>query len=55
MPLDTLVLNVHRDGHALTSHGYTRLRSGDRLAVVGSLEGISELMLKFDSQDSLET
>ena len=51
MPLDTLVLNVQRDGHALISHGYTRLRCGDRLTVVGSLEGISELMLKFDAQD----
>ena len=51
MPLDTLVLNVQRDGHALISHGYTRLRCGDRLTMVGSLEGISELMLKFDAQD----
>lgn len=51
MPLDTLVLNVQRDGHALISHGFTRLRCGDRLTVVGSLEGIDELMLKFDSQD----
>ena len=51
MPLDTLVLNVHRDEHALISHGYTRLRCGDRLTVVGSVEGINELMLRFDSQD----
>jgi Trk K+ transport system NAD-binding subunit len=51
MPLDTLVLNVNRDGHALVSHGYTKLQCGDRLTVVGSVEGISELMLRFSAQD----
>ncbi len=51
LPLDTLVLNVQRDGHALISHGYTSLRLGDRLTVVGSLEGISELMLRFETQE----
>ncbi len=51
MPLDTLILSVERDEHALISHGYTRLRRGDRLTVVGSVEGISEIMLRFDAQD----
>ncbi len=51
MPLDTLVLNVNRDGHALISHGFTKLRCGDRLTVVGSVEGINELMLRFSAQD----
>lgn len=51
MPLGTLILSVERDDHALISHGYTRLRFGDRLTVVGSVEGISEMMLRFDAQD----
>ena len=51
MPLDTLVLNVKRDGHALISHGFTRLQYGDHLTVVGSVEGINELMLRFSAQD----
>jgi Trk K+ transport system NAD-binding subunit len=52
LPLDTLILSVQRDGHALISHGYTSLRLGDRLTVVGSLEGISELLLRFETQEA---
>jgi Trk K+ transport system NAD-binding subunit len=51
MALDTLVLNVQRDGHALISHGYTRWRCGERLTMVGSVEGIDEIMLRFNTQD----
>jgi Trk K+ transport system NAD-binding subunit len=48
LPLDTLILSVHRDGHTLISHGDTRLRVGDQITVVGSLASLDELMLKFE-------
>ena len=49
-PLDTLILAVYRSGRLLISHGYTRLKIGDRVTVVGSLESLDEVMLQFDAQ-----
>jgi Trk K+ transport system NAD-binding subunit/Kef-type K+ transport system membrane component KefB len=48
LPLDTLVLSVHRDGHTIISHGYTRLKVGDELTVLGSPESLAELNLLFE-------
>lgn len=48
LPVDALILSVHRDGHTLISHGYTRLKIGDQVTVVGSLESLEELMLRFE-------
>ena len=40
LPLDTLVVSVRREDHTLSSHGYTRLRRGDRITVLGSPESL---------------
>jgi len=49
LPLDTLVLSVSRDGHALISHGYTRLRVGDRVTVLGYTKDLEQVTLLFDA------
>ncbi len=46
-PLDTLVLSIHRGGQMLIPHGDTRLKVGDRMTVVGSVESLEEVMLRF--------
>ena len=48
VPLDALILSVHRDGHTLISHDYTQLNIGDQVTVVGSVESLEELMLRFE-------
>ncbi len=48
-PLDTLILSVYRGGRLLISHGYTRLKIGDRVTMVGSLESLDEVMLHFET------
>jgi len=47
LPLDTLVLSIRRGGQMLISHGDMRLKIGDRMTVVGSLESLEDLMLRF--------
>jgi Trk K+ transport system NAD-binding subunit/Kef-type K+ transport system membrane component KefB/predicted transcriptional regulator len=47
LPLDTLVLSIHRGGQMLITHGDTRLRVGDRMTVVGSVESLEEVMVRF--------
>ncbi|MFQ5613093.1 MAG: monovalent cation:proton antiporter family protein [Anaerolineae bacterium] len=49
LPLDVLVLSICRDGHFLISHGFTRLRLGDQVTVVGSPKSLEELTLRFDA------
>lgn len=49
LPLDVLVLSVERDGARLVSHGYTRLKVGDRVTAMGSPETLVELALRFES------
>jgi Trk K+ transport system NAD-binding subunit/Kef-type K+ transport system membrane component KefB len=46
LPDDVLILSVQRDGHVLISHGYTRLKVGDHVTVMGSDECLEEVMLK---------
>ena len=47
LPPDTLVLAIHRDGQAIVTHGYTQLRLGDKVTVMGSPESLREVELKF--------
>lgn len=47
LPLDTLILSVHRGGRLLISHGYTQLKIGDRVTIVGSEKSLNEVMLRF--------
>ncbi len=46
---DIIVLSINRAGQMLITHGYTRLRVGDLVTVVGSKESLQALTLRFDS------
>jgi Kef-type K+ transport system membrane component KefB/Trk K+ transport system NAD-binding subunit len=48
LPLDTLVLSVHRKGHTIISHGYTQLEMGDRVTIVGKSSSLEEVSLRLD-------
>lgn len=47
LPSDIIVLSVKRRGNLIISHGYTRLRLGDTLTMVGSKKSLSEVSVKF--------
>lgn len=47
LPSDIIVLSVKRRGNLIISHGYTRLRVGDTLTMVGSRKSLSDVSLKF--------
>ena len=49
LPIDVLMLAVHRDGHHIVSHGYTRLQQGDKLTLVGPRKRLEELRLQFET------
>ncbi len=49
LPLDTLILTIHRQGQMLMSHGYTRLEVGDMVTLVGPPERLEEVALRFDT------
>ncbi len=49
LPSDVLVLSVKRKGQLLVSHGYTRLRLGDIITLVGADESLQKLKFKFDN------
>ena len=48
LPPDVLILSVKRKGQMLISHGYTRLRRGDIVTMVGSIESLEDLSLQFE-------
>lgn len=48
LPTDVLILSVKRGGNTVISHGYTRLRLGDQVTIVGSEESIEKVRLKFE-------
>ena len=47
LPSDVIILSVKRRGNLIISHGYTRLRAGDTLTMVGSNKSLDEVSLKF--------
>jgi len=47
LPADVIILSVKRRGNLIISHGYTRLRAGDTLTIVGSKKSLAEVSLKF--------
>ncbi|MCP4362749.1 MAG: potassium transporter TrkA [Chloroflexi bacterium] len=49
LPLEVLILSVQRDGHALISHGYTKLKQGDILTIVGSSEKLDDVSLRLEA------
>lgn len=50
LPTDTLIVAIHRHHSDIVSHGYTRLRLGDKVTVIGSPESLDEIQLKFEIQ-----
>ncbi len=48
LPADIIILSVNRDEQMLISHGYTRLRKGDLVTLVGSVESIENVRLHFE-------
>eukprot|EP01029_Cantina_marsupialis_P028698 TRINITY_DN777892_c0_g1_i1.p1 TRINITY_DN777892_c0_g1~~TRINITY_DN777892_c0_g1_i1.p1 ORF type:complete len:681 (+),score=45.40 TRINITY_DN777892_c0_g1_i1:203-2245(+) len=54
IPTDLIILATQRNQNTLISTGYTRLRLGDVLTVVGSTESIDKLRLKLENTDAPE-
>ena len=48
LPSDIIILSVKRKDQMLISHGYTRLRIGDIVTMVGSLESLENTRLRFE-------
>ena len=46
LPPDVLVLSIRRKGQLIITHGYTRLRAGDLVTIVGSLESLEQVSLR---------
>ena len=51
-PSDTIILSVKRKDEIIISHGYTRLRIGDIVSVVGSNESLEQIRLRFEDLSS---
>jgi Trk K+ transport system NAD-binding subunit len=49
LPLDVLILSIHRDGQTLVPHGYTTLKLGDHITLVGPPAKLAEVSLKFEA------
>jgi Trk K+ transport system NAD-binding subunit len=45
LPSDVIILSVTRGNHPIISHGYTRLRLGDIVTLVGSKESLDKVRL----------
>jgi len=48
LPTDTLIIAIHRGTNDIVSHGYTRLRTGDKVTVIGSPKNLEEVRLKLE-------
>ncbi len=48
LPCDVLILSLKRKGIVVLSHGYTRLRMGDIVTLVGSNESLEKVVLRFE-------
>jgi Trk K+ transport system NAD-binding subunit/Kef-type K+ transport system membrane component KefB len=47
LPLDVLVLTIHRNGHTLLSRGHVQFELGDKVTMVGPTDKLEEVMLRF--------
>jgi Trk K+ transport system NAD-binding subunit len=45
LPSDVIIVSVTRGDHPIISHGYTRLRLGDIVTLVGSMESLDQVRL----------
>lgn len=50
LPNDVIILSVSRSGHPIISHGYTRLRKGDVVTIVGRTQSLEEVRLKLEGE-----
>jgi len=48
LPADIIILSVTRGGQLLISHGFTRLRKGDIITLVGSVEALENVRYRFE-------
>ncbi len=48
LPSDLIILSVKRGGQMIITHGYTRLRKGDIITLVGSKKSLQNTSLKFE-------
>lgn len=48
LPQDALILSIQRDGEYLVTHGYTTLKHGDRVSVLGTPESLEVITLRFE-------
>lgn len=48
LPSSVIVLSLKRNNHFIISHGYTRLRLGDIVTLVGSQKSLEEVKNKFE-------
>ncbi|NQX80585.1 MAG: cation:proton antiporter [Flavobacteriaceae bacterium] len=48
LPSDVIILSVKRKGQLIISHGYTTLRIGDIITMVGNSDSLEELKTKFE-------
>jgi len=48
LPHDLRIIAVHRHGQDIVSTGYTRLRVGDKVTILGSPESIEAAILKLE-------
>ena len=49
LPTDIIILSIKRGGQLLMTHGYTRLRLGDVITLVGSPQSLEAIKFKFDT------
>jgi len=49
LPSDIIILSVKRKGQIIISHGYTKLRLGDIITLVGCEKSIEKIMFKFET------
>ncbi|MCF6224549.1 MAG: cation:proton antiporter [Flavobacteriaceae bacterium] len=49
LPTDLIILSIKRSGQMLITHGYTRLRIGDEITLVGSKKSLEDIKFKLDT------
>jgi Trk K+ transport system NAD-binding subunit len=48
LPQDVLVLSIQRGGEYLITHGYTTLKRGDKVSILGTPESLDIVSLRFE-------
>jgi Trk K+ transport system NAD-binding subunit/Kef-type K+ transport system membrane component KefB len=49
LPLDVLLLQIQRNGETLVSQGYSRLKKGDTVSLLGSQNSLQEVTRRFEA------